>query len=111
MLIEMMNTLQNWTETGKKGTNGAALNFYISGIDIGNTFALFKSPVSADCFIKLYSINCLSTTDKIFCQEKENWLRNLAKRSALISGTAEKERHKFFDSKRQKISLLLEKIR
>ena len=60
--------------------------------------------------VKLYMINGLSVSDEDFCKETENWLHNLIKRSTLISGASEKERHKFFETQKQKIENLIKKI-
>ena len=64
----------------------------------------------SNCMIKLYTINGLSASDKRFCNETENWLRNLAQRSTLISGASEGKRFKFFETQRKKITDLIEKI-
>jgi hypothetical protein len=60
--------------------------------------------------VKLYTINGLNISDVRFCKETEDWLNNLVKRATLISGTSEKERFKFFNSQKQKVRNLIEKI-
>ena len=109
-LLDLMDTLQNWVEKGIKGANGAPFKFKISETDIANTFILFKMAERCVCYVKLYSINVLSTSDERFCQETESWLRAIARRSTLISGASEVDRFKFFDGQRQKIQSLIDKI-
>jgi len=109
-LIDMMDKVQIWTEKGTKGEHETPFKLFIIDIDIGNTFLLFRNKERANCFVRLYTINGLNTSDKYFCQEIESLLRNLAKRSTLISNASEKDRHKFFNSQRQKIQVLIAKI-
>ena len=109
-LLDLMDTLQNWTKKGIKGVNDTPFKFYISEIDIGNTFILFKKLEKKHCLIRLFTINGLSILDEQFCKETETWLQNLIKRSTLISGTAEKEGFNFFENQKEKIKNLIEKI-
>lgn len=48
-------------------------------------------------------INQLITTNPVFCDQVENSLRNLMKKSTLISGTSEKERFRFFNILHEKV--------
>ena len=109
-LSDLMNTLQDWAEKGIKGSKGVPFKFYVSETDIGNTFILFKNTERTNCLIKLYTINGLSISDERFCLETENWLRNSVKQSILLSEASAKERFKFFDTQRQKVRFLIEKI-
>ena len=108
-LLELINTLENWSEQGIKNSNGA-FKFYVSEINSGNTYVLFKNAETSNCMVRLFTINGLRIFDKHFCKETEKWLRNLASRATLISESSEKERCKFFNGQRQKIKLLIEKI-
>ena len=105
-LSDMMDQMQTWTEKGTKGENESPFKFYVSEIDIGNTFILFKNAAFTSCMVKLFMINGLSVSSEHFCNETEHWLSNLIKRSTPISGTSEKERHKFFSTQQQKIKQL-----
>jgi len=109
-LLDMMTTLQNWTEKGTKGSQDVPLNFYVSETDLEGTFIILKQQEKTSCILKLYTINSLSTTDELFCQETENWLNNAAQRATLISGASAKTRYKFFNDQRQKIRFLIEKL-
>ena len=107
-LLELMNKLQEWTETGTKDSKGD-FKFYLSDIQ-SSTFVLLKAASYTDCFVKLFSNNGLRISDEKFCQETENWLRNLAVRATLISVSSEKERFKFFRSQKQKVEDLMETL-
>ena len=107
-LLDMMNTLQLWIKQGSKSGNETKFRFCISEIDIGNTIILFKSNGTTDCLIRLFTINCLNIADKRFCNEAEVWLNNLVKRASLVSGNAEREGFKFFETQKQKIRFLIE---
>ena len=109
-LLDLVNTLQNWTEKGAKGTNATPYKFYVSEIDFDNSFILFKTANTSKCFLKLFTINGLRTSNEWFCREIENWLDNTEQRSTLISGASEKERYKFFSSLKQKVRFLIDKI-
>ena len=110
-LNSLMNTLQNWIKKGTKGTRDTPFKFYISDIDIGNTFIIMKRDEQYDCLIRLFTTNGLSISDRKFCREVERWLANLAKRATLISGASEKEGFKFFEDQKKKIELLRESFR
>jgi len=108
--LDLINTLQNWAEKGSKGPHDTPYKFYVSEIDINNSFVMLKKEDTKKCLLKLFTINGLNTTDERFCQEVENWLDNTEQRATLISGASEKERHRFFNSLKQKVKMLNDKI-
>ena len=108
--LELMDTLQKWTEKESKGANETPFKLYISETDLEGTFIVLKQQEKTNCIFKLYTINSISTADERFCQETERWLRNTAQRSTLISGASEKERRKFFAAQQKKIRLLMGSI-
>jgi len=109
-LSDLINNLQAWVEKGVKGPKEVPFRFYLSDTDVGNSYILFKNAETSSCFIKLYTINGLITSDKRFCKETENWLINTAHRSTLISGASEKIRFNFFEEQMRKINVLMDKI-
>jgi len=109
-LLILMDTLLSWAESGTKGPKNVPFKFYVSETDIANTFILFKTPERSNCLLRLYTINGLSISDESFCRETESWLNNSIQRASLISKTSEKERHKFFNVKKQKIRYVIQKI-
>ena len=109
-LLELLNTLQKWAEKGIKGSKEMPFRFYVSEMDVANTFVLFKTPKNSNCMVRLYTINGLSISDERFCEETEKWIRSAAQRSMLISGASEKARFKFFESQKQKIRYLMDSL-
>jgi len=109
-ILDLIKTIQSWAEKGSKGKDDTPYKFYVSEIDINNTFAMIKKENVTKCFLKLFTLNGLSTTDERFCREIENWLENTEQRATLISGASEKERHRFFNSLIHKVKILNDKI-
>jgi len=109
-MLDLINTQQIWAEKAAKGANNTPYKFYVSEIEFDNSLILFKTENLSKCFLKLFTINGLCTTDEWFCHEMENWLENTEQRATLISGASEKERYKFFNGLKQKIRLLIDQI-
>ena len=109
-LLELMNTFYNWTETGVKGATETPFKFYVSDVDLSNTYVLFKKDGTINCDLILFTINHFDIFDQRFCRETEHWLNTAIQRSTLITEAAEKFKYKFFNGQRQKISYLMEKI-
>lgn len=109
-ILCILDKLQKWTEKGEKGENATPFKFYISEMELENTYILMKHDGIINCVVKLFTINSLNVFDKDFCQETENWLNKLSERSAMLCGNMEKKRFKFFHNQRQKVRFLMEKI-
>jgi len=109
-LLDVISTLEQWTENEAKGPDAQPFKLYISEIHLSNTFILFKKIGGANCAIKLFTVNHLNINNIKFCHEAEQWLTNTTRRSTLISGASQRERHKFFAEKRKKIHSLIEMI-
>ena len=109
-LLDWSNMVRHWTDNGTKGPKKTPFKFYVSEYDLCNTFALYRKNEIMDCDLKLFTINHLDVFDQSFCKETESWLNSAIERSTLISGSAEKQRYKFFNRQRQKISAMMEKI-
>jgi len=109
-LLDMLNTIHNWTVKGLKGPNETPFKFYVSETDLNNNFVLLKKDGVISCSLKLFIINHFRIYDQRFCTEAENWLNTAIQRSTLISGSSEKQRYNFFNQQRQKINTLMEKV-
>jgi len=107
-LFDIMNKIKDWAENGTKCSKDIQYKLFINETNIDNTFILLKQYEKISCSIKLYTINSLSTSDERFCKETYTWLNNVIQQSTLISGTSAKERYKFFEDQKRKISLLME---
>lgn len=62
-------------------------------------------------YISFNSMNSLTTNNPQFCEETEHWVRNLEKKSTLISGVSEKQRYQFFSLMYKAIDGCTEKIK
>ena len=110
-ILDILDKLQKWAENGAKGDNKTLFQFYLSEINFENSYIILKQPELSKCIVKLFTMNSLNVLDKDFCKETENRLKKLSKQAILLYGNAEKERIKFFNSQRQKVQLLMEKIK
>jgi hypothetical protein len=63
------------------------------------------------CTIKLYTDNIIVTDNIELCSESEKWINDLILKSTLISGTSVKERFRFFQTSKNKIENLIDKIK
>ncbi|MBV2194939.1 hypothetical protein A9168_12220 [Macellibacteroides sp. HH-ZS] len=109
-VLLILDKLQKWTERGEKGKHSTPFKFYISEMELENTYILMKRSGINNCVVKLFTINSLNISDKEFCRETENWLTKLSERSAMLCGNMEKERFKYFNTQRQKVRILMDKI-
>ena len=109
-VLNILNKLQKWAENSSKGEHKTPFQFYVSEMALENTYVLMRQSEQTSCLVKLFTINSLNVLDKEFCRETENWLNKLSQRSALLCGNSEKERIKFFNTQRQNVRFLMEKI-
>jgi len=110
-VLNILEKLQQWAENSCKGKNSTPFQLYVSEMDPENSYLLMKQSGQTNCLIKLYTINSLNVLDQAFCRETEQWLTKLAKRSVPLCGNSEKERIKFFNAQKQKVRLLIGKIK
>ncbi|MBN4051504.1 hypothetical protein JYU16_01690, partial [bacterium AH-315-M05] len=61
-------------------------------------------------YITTNPMNYIHTTNSNFYQTNYKWIKNLIKKSVLISSTSEKERNRFFLRAQKKISDLKKEI-
>lgn len=83
---------------------------YNSELMIGNNCVLICAGAGRRVYISHNTFNTMVTTNADFCDETENWLKNLIKKSTPISGVSEKQRFRFFKSMNDKIAKLKERI-
>jgi len=83
---------------------------YNSDLMIGNNCILIKAGGSRSTYISHNTFNSMATTNSGFCDETENWLVNIIKKSTLISGVSEKQRFRFFKIINDKISKIKERV-
>lgn len=80
---------------------------YHSDVMIGNNCVLVNTPGMKATYLSYHTFNTILTTNAAFCTETDLWLKNLIRKSNLISGVAEKQRYRYF----KKIEDLMKKLR
>ncbi|MDQ3108334.1 MAG: hypothetical protein M3R17_00425 [Bacteroidota bacterium] len=83
---------------------------YNSELMIGNNCVLISAGAGRRVYISHNTFNTMVTTNAGFCDETENWLKNLIKKSTPISGVSEKQRFRFFKSMNDKIAKMQERV-
>lgn len=101
---EMINVVQQFAENGckQKGDKPDSYQLYNSDVVLGTNCIYVLMGDARYSYISFNTLNSLTTTNPEFCEETEHWMRNLERKSTLISGVAEKQRYQFF-SKMYKI--------
>ena len=109
-LINLLDHQQKQAELGLKfpygkhpvGENGN-YQLYRNDIILVDNTILIKSKDTQISIITSNAINLMLTHNHAFFEYNYNWGRNLLTKSILISGTAEKERNKFFLKLREQV--------
>jgi hypothetical protein len=83
---------------------------YLSETAIGNNCVLVKSPAPAMVYLRHQTINTMVTTNPAFCQETDQFMQQLIKRSILLSGSAAKQRNQFFKRIAEPVESLVHQI-
>jgi hypothetical protein len=109
-VLNILDRLKRWTETGTKGDRNTQFKLYLAEVEFEGNFVLLNCSGIRNCLVGLFSINSLSVFDRDYCIETENYLDKLARRSILLCGGSEKERIRFFNTQRQKVRFLMDKI-
>ncbi len=99
---EEFKRLQTEAETGCKtmanGQPGTEENFtlYNSDIEVGNNTILVSIENQKALYLTHNTLNKIVTYNQAFCDETEDWLKVIIKKSTPLSGVAEKQRNRFF---------------
>lgn len=96
-------------EAPEAGSN-IAFQLYLSDLMIGNNTITTRAGNSRVTYISLNTFNSMATTSVGFNEETDRWLRNIIRKSNLISGVSEKQRFRFFKMMYDKIAKLKEHI-
>jgi hypothetical protein len=83
---------------------------YHSDVMIGNNCVMSSMGGMKGAYISYHTFNVMLTTNVNFCNETELWLKNLIRKSNLISGVAEKQRYKYFKRIDEALKKLVSKI-
>jgi hypothetical protein len=83
---------------------------YHSDVMIGNNCVLSNTGGIKGAYISYHTFNVMLTRNVNFCNETELWLKNLIRKSNLISGVAEKQRYRYFKRIDESLRKLVAKI-
>lgn len=102
-LNQMLNYVENAAEMGSKFllskdnlANEGNFTMYHSDVMIGNNVIYVKAGDIKKVYMSYNTFNSMSTSNNGFCQEIEEWIKNLTRKSVLVSGVSEKHRFQFF---------------
>lgn len=113
---EMLRGIISMAEQSRKFLPGAEpgaennYTLYNSELMIGNNCVLVNMDGMKVSYLSHHTFNAMITTNTAFCNDTDAWLKNLMKKSILISGVSEKQRYKFFKHIFEKFDLLKSKI-
>lgn len=116
-LEQMIQHICDQAEVGSKfnpenkNNKLAPFQLYWSEVMIGNNNILVKMKNNQVTYLTHNTLNYLITSNPGFCAETEQSLKNLIKKSSLISGVSEKHRHQFFRKAFDSIRNLKERIK
>lgn len=111
-LITLLESLKHMAGRNSKLLPMVENNFilYESDISLGNTIFNLHFDQKKIAFLRFNTFNSLNTNNLTFCNEVEVWLNNVIKKATKISGTAEKQRNKYFKLLYEKINRLKDRI-
>ena len=116
-LLDLINHQQRQAELGFKFPYGkhpvgedGNFQLYHNDLILADNTILVKSNDAQTSFITSNAINLMQTHNKAFFEYNYHWGRNLLSKSILISGTAEKERNKFFLKLREQIIRIADQL-
>lgn len=116
-LSEMVALAEKWAaksskfrEEGKWAENEGNFTMYQSEFVLTNNHIFVSAGNTKILYLTLHTFNSIATTNSLFCAETDEWLKNIIRKSARISGEGEKQRHQFFKSSQGKIANLVSRI-
>jgi hypothetical protein len=101
-LIGLIRTVQTEATVARKD-GGSSFKLYQNEILMSDNTIFARSGDKRLAYINYNTLSLLITQHPSFCEKTEEYLSSLIKHSTLISGTAEKERIKFFTKMTKRI--------
>jgi len=110
---KMAQHIEKCAETGRKEISSPKENFllYNSEVVPGTNCVYINVGQANYSYITFNTINSLATNNHEFCEETEHWVKNIIKKSTLISGVAEKQRFQFFNKLYKNIDNCIDRIK
>jgi hypothetical protein len=108
----MIEMVQGIAETGRKNVSDKNETYflYTSEVVLGTNCIYVIMGDTKYSYITFNTLNSLTTNNPEFCEETEHWMRNLEKKSTLISGVGEKQRYQFFSNMFRVVDACIEKV-
>jgi hypothetical protein len=96
---KMAKYLESCAESGRKLPGDANENFtlFCSEVVLGTNCIYIQTGGTKYAYISFNTLNSLTTNNLEFCEESEHWVKNIIKKSNMISGVSEKQRFQFFN--------------
>lgn len=107
---QVVKDLKYAAENESKNPNdpkGASFKLYDCEVLVGNNCIILRAGEWQRTFISYNSMNSLNTEDKAFNQEAVQWMQNLMRKSAKLSGIGERQRYRFFKKMEEKLQVTL----
>lgn len=101
-LTGLLNYVQEEAAAGVKA-KGGTFNLYNNEILIADNTVFARMDEKRCVYVNQSTLNILLTFQEPFCGQTELYLKNLIKKSTLISRTAERERNRFFNNMKNRI--------
>jgi hypothetical protein len=110
-ILMMMEHIEQMAMTSVKNTKEETpYEMYYSDVMVGTNAVQVHLDGNLSTYLSFNTFNNLTTTNTTLGAEVETWLKNLVKKSSLISGVNEKQRHQIFKKIRLKAENMLKKI-
>ena len=94
----------------KRASSEPNYALYHSDVMIGNNCVMARMGARKGAYISYHTFNVMLTYNSGFCNETNLWLKNLIRKSNLISGVAEKQRYRYFKHVDEALKRLIHKI-
>jgi transcriptional regulator with XRE-family HTH domain len=109
---QMLEMIQKNAESARKNVSDKNETYFLysSEVVLGTNCIYTVFGDSRYSYISFNTLNSLTTNNPEFCEETEHWVKNLEKKSTLISGVAEKQRYQFFSAVFKIVDDYIEKI-
>jgi transcriptional regulator with XRE-family HTH domain len=94
----------------KPSSSESNYTLYHSDVMIGTNCILVNMGEKKATYLSYHTFNTMRTTNENYCNETDLWLKNLIRKSNLISGVAEKQRYQYFKRVEEATKKLIDKI-
>jgi len=108
-LDELLNHIKAEAVLGEK-EEGGKFTMFDNEILIADNTVFARMGDKRSVYVNQNALNLLLTFQEPFCQQTEEYLRNLMKQSTQISITGERERNRFFKNMTDRINAVKEKL-